>query len=61
MTYDNAMAEFQGLSESLLSQTLFNLMQEAMHNVFDVTALPRQIVTKGLRVKEGSEAGGADE
>lgn len=55
-TYEEAMPEFQALAESLMSETVFNLMQEAMHGMFDLTALPRQIVTKGYRVK-GQENG----
>jgi len=47
--------EFQGLAESLLSQTVFNLMQESMHAGFDLTALPRQIVTKGFRTEQAAE------
>jgi hypothetical protein len=54
-TFSNSLVEFQGLAESLVSQTVFNLMQEAMHGAFDLTSLPRQIVTKGFRVKETSK------
>jgi hypothetical protein len=42
--------EFSRVSSEILSETLFNIMREAVHGSFDVSTAPRKIVTNGTTV-----------
>jgi hypothetical protein len=42
--------EFARVSSEILRETIFNVMQEAVHGAFDVNTAPRRIVTNGATV-----------
>jgi hypothetical protein len=48
----STLSEFKASAESILIETLFNIMNEANAGVFDIAKLPKQVVLEGLDVEE---------
>lgn len=47
--------EFKHVAGMLMTETIFNLMCEAAHGIFDVKTVPRKVVTAGMSIKTVAE------